>query len=89
MARTDVHLDATLRHLGAAYYDSLHGRAARPDVTRALEAVEEQFKTQQRLAGRGHGPGGGPLETAGRPGVAWGPAYPPGQGRDDEKSCHD
>jgi len=49
MARTDVHLDATLRHLGAAYYDSLHGRAARPDVTRALEAVDEQFKTQQRL----------------------------------------
>jgi hypothetical protein len=28
MARTDVHLDAMLRHLGAAYYDSLHGRAA-------------------------------------------------------------
>ncbi len=53
MARTDVHLDATLRHLGAAYYDSLHGRAARPDVTRALEAVEEQFKTQQRLAPAG------------------------------------
>ena len=50
MARTDVHLDATLRHLGAAYYDSVHGRAARADVTRALEAVEEQFKAQQRLA---------------------------------------
>ena len=46
MARTDVHLDAMLRHLGAAYYDSLHGRAARPDVTRALEAVEEQIKAR-------------------------------------------
>jgi len=50
MARTDVHLDAMLRHLGAAYYDSLHGRAARPDVIRALEAVEEQVKARQRQA---------------------------------------
>ena len=24
MARTDIHLDAMLRHLGAAYYESLH-----------------------------------------------------------------
>ncbi len=53
MARTDVQLDATLRHLGAAYYDSLHGRAAHPDVTRALHAVDEQFKAQQRLAPAG------------------------------------
>jgi len=44
MARTDVHLDAMLRHLGAAYYESLHGRAARPDVNRALDAVEEHLK---------------------------------------------
>jgi CBS domain-containing protein len=50
MARTDVHLDAMLRHLGAAYYDSLHGRAARSDVTRALEAVEEQIKARRRQA---------------------------------------
>jgi CBS domain-containing protein len=50
MARTDVHLDATLRHLGAAYYDSLHGRATRSDVTRALEAVEEHVKARQRQA---------------------------------------
>jgi CBS domain-containing protein len=50
MARTDVHLDAMLRHLGAAYYDSLHGRAARSDVTRALEAVEEELKARQRQA---------------------------------------
>jgi len=50
MARTDVHLDAMLRHLGAAYYDSLHGRAARSDVTRALEAVEEQIKARHRQA---------------------------------------
>ena len=50
MARTDVHLDAMLRHLGAAYYDSLHGRATRHDVTRALEAVQEQVKARQREA---------------------------------------
>ena len=36
MTRTDVHLDAMLRHLGAAYYESLYGRATRADVTRAL-----------------------------------------------------
>src|SRR5215472_16801803 len=43
MARTDIHLDAMLRHLGAAYYESLHGRATRADVTRALTTVEEQL----------------------------------------------
>jgi CBS domain-containing protein len=40
MTRRDVHLDATLRHLGAAYYDSLHGRAAEADVARAIKQVE-------------------------------------------------
>ena len=44
MPRTDIHLDAMLRHLGAAYYESLHGRAARSDVTRALDTVEEHLK---------------------------------------------
>ena len=43
MARTDIHLDAMLRHLGAAYYESLHGRATRADVTRALNSVEEHL----------------------------------------------
>jgi CBS-domain-containing membrane protein len=43
MTRTDTHLDAMLRHLGAAYYESLHGRAARSDVARALDTVEEQL----------------------------------------------
>jgi CBS domain len=38
MARTG--LDTMLRHLGAAYYGSLHGRAARSDVARALDVVE-------------------------------------------------
>src|SRR5262249_24215156 len=46
MTRTDTHLDAMLRHLGAAYYESQHGRAARADVTRALDTVEEHFGEQ-------------------------------------------
>jgi CBS domain-containing protein len=46
MARTDIYLDAMLRHLGAAYYESLHGRATRTDVARALDTVEEQLNEQ-------------------------------------------
>jgi CBS domain-containing protein len=49
--RTDIHRDAMLRHLGAAYYESLHGRATRADVARALETIEEHLHEQaQRLA---------------------------------------
>ncbi|HLH83461.1 MAG TPA: CBS domain-containing protein [Trebonia sp.] len=44
MPRTDIHLDAMLRHLGAAYYESLHGRATRADVARALDTVEEHLR---------------------------------------------
>ena len=43
MTRSDMHADAMLRHLGAAYYESLHGRATRADVARALETVEEHL----------------------------------------------
>jgi CBS domain-containing protein len=46
MPRTDVHLDGMLRHLGAAYYESLHGRATRADVLRALDSVEEHLNEQ-------------------------------------------
>jgi CBS domain-containing protein len=51
MARTDIHLDAMLRHLGAAYYESLHGRATRTDVTRALDTVEEHLNEQSAHPG--------------------------------------
>jgi CBS domain-containing protein len=63
MARTDMHLDASLRHLGAAYYESLHGRATRSDVHRALDTVEEQLgeqgahSTQAGSASAPHGAG--------------------------------
>jgi CBS domain-containing protein len=46
MTRSEMHTDAMLRHLGAAYYESLHGRATRADVTRALETVEEHLNEQ-------------------------------------------
>jgi len=46
MSRSDEHLDAMLRHLGAAYYESLHGRATRADVTRALDTVEDHLHEQ-------------------------------------------
>ena len=66
MSRNDAHLDAMLRHLGAAYYDSLHGRAAQADVARALDSVAghlgEEFPRQPaavRTAAAGQpGPGG-------------------------------
>jgi CBS domain-containing protein len=56
MPRTDVHFDAMLRHLGAAYYESLHGRATRADVVRALDTVEEHLNEQRpaRPAGDRH-----------------------------------
>ncbi len=53
MTRRDVHLDAMLRHLGAAYYDSLYGRAARGEVSRAVEQVASQLGDGSAA----HGPG--------------------------------
>ena len=50
MPRTDIHLDAMLRHLGAAYYESRHGRATHADVTRALDTVEEHLN-ETRVGG--------------------------------------
>jgi CBS domain-containing protein len=52
MSRTDIHLDAMLRHLGAAYYESLHGRATRSDVNRALDTVEEHLHEQAAAPAR-------------------------------------
>jgi CBS domain-containing protein len=64
MARTDIHLDAMLRHLGAAYYESLHGRATRADVTRAVDTVEEHLNEQPPR------PSSGGASGARRPGDA-------------------
>jgi CBS domain-containing protein len=61
MPRTDIHFDAMLRHLGAAYYESLHGRATRADVTRALDTVEEHLHEQAQR------PASGAVESARHP----------------------
>jgi CBS-domain-containing membrane protein len=47
----DAYLDAMLRHLGAAYYESLHGRASAADVARARGVIEERLAEQP---GTGH-----------------------------------
>ncbi len=57
MPSRDVHLDAMLRHLGAAYYESLHGRASAADVARARKAIEERLAEQPHGAGQPR-PGG-------------------------------
>ena len=62
MTRTDIHLDAMLRHLGAAYYESLHGRATRTDVARALDTIEEHLNEQP--------PHPGPARASTRPHLA-------------------
>jgi CBS domain-containing protein len=46
MNRRDAHFDAMLRHLGAAYYDSLHGRAAAADVARAVDSIADHMGEQ-------------------------------------------
>jgi CBS domain-containing protein len=66
MNRTDHPLDSMLRHLGAAYYDSLHGRAAPTDVIRALDRVAEHIGEQPAgmlatgRTGTGYPPAGRP-----------------------------
>jgi CBS domain-containing protein len=58
MTRREAQMNGMLRHLGAAYYESLHGRAAPADVARARAAVEEAL-------GEGHPRGTGSANRAG------------------------
>ncbi len=74
MSRTDEYLDAMLRHLGAAYYESLHGRAARSDVARALDTVEEHLKEVQTRSGAQSKASPHPVHHTGGHGIAGGPA---------------
>jgi CBS domain-containing protein len=78
MPRTDVHLDGMLRHLGAAYYESLHGRATRADVVRALDTVEEHLNEQRPARAAGDRQPGGD-HRAGHGGA--GPSRPRGWSR--------
>src|SRR5215471_14357928 len=68
MNRRDAHLDAVLRHLGAAYYDSLHGKAAPADVARAVDSVAGQVGEEPTGQPAVAGPevGGVPVLTMGR-----------------------
>jgi CBS domain-containing protein len=56
MSRTDARLDGILRHLGAAYYDSLHGRASQADVSRAVDSVAEHFNEDAQPSADGTAP---------------------------------
>ena len=61
MTHGNTHTDAMLRHLGAAYYESLHGRASAADVARARTAIEESLAEEPGATGQpvaGHRPGG-------------------------------
>jgi CBS domain-containing protein len=51
MSRTDSHFDGMLRHLGAAYYDSLQGKATQADVNRAVDNVAEHLNELALPAG--------------------------------------
>jgi CBS-domain-containing membrane protein len=56
MTSRDAQLNAMLRHLGAAYYESSHGRASAADVARARAAIEEAMAEPPGTAARpGHG----------------------------------
>jgi len=50
MTHRDAHMDAMLRHLGAAYYESLHGRASAADVARARAVIEATMAEQPATA---------------------------------------
>ena len=45
MSRPDDHFDAMLRHLGAAYYQTLRGEGSAAEVERALESVEDAHRS--------------------------------------------
>jgi CBS-domain-containing membrane protein len=50
MSRQDAHLDAMLRRLGAAYYQTVWGQGSALEVERALESVEDAHRSGGELA---------------------------------------
>lgn len=50
MNRRDVHLDAMLRQLGAAYYQTLHGQGTPAEVARAVDLVAASDERQAQAA---------------------------------------
>jgi CBS domain-containing protein len=51
MTRQETQFDSMLRHLGAAYYQTIHGGAIASDVARALESAEEEDEHDREPAG--------------------------------------
>jgi len=65
MDRREMHYEAMLRELGAAYYQAVHGQGSAAKVASAVQAVE---KADAETTGRPQPRPGGPLaETAGAP----------------------
>jgi len=56
MNRRDMHYQAMLRELGAAYYEAVHGRGSTAEVASALQAVAaaDEAATDQQQAPPGH-----------------------------------
>jgi len=90
MTHSDTHLDAMLRHLGAAYYEATQGRATRaghprqpggqhPYTHRWARRVEDVMSTSVitvRAASADDGPSRGRRGVGGRPGRGAGPGRP-------------
>jgi CBS-domain-containing membrane protein len=66
VSRREAQFDAMLRHLGAAYYQTLRGEASAADMTRAVEAVTEFQARGNRGTEVGGSGQGGALGAAGR-----------------------
>ena len=49
MSKQESYMNGMLCHLGAAYYDSLHGRAAPADVARAVDTIAEHIGEEPGL----------------------------------------
>ena len=63
MGHRDAHLDAMLRHLGAAYYQTVRGQGSALEVERALASVDDAHRPSGGLAGARDGPAA--IEVAG------------------------
>jgi CBS domain-containing protein len=59
----DEYLNAMLRELGAAYYQTLHGEGAASDVARAVDAITEAQADLSLAAGPGRSSAGGEADS--------------------------
>ena len=59
MSHSDAHFNAMLRHLGAAYYQTIHGDGTASDVARALESAEAADGRDREARGQARRPHSG------------------------------